>query len=94
MSKLDDLPNIGAVLAGRLRVAGIDSAEDLARLGDAAAFMRIRAELPDDACTHTRLALAGAVRGVRWHTLDKELRERLTAEAHGPTTAPAKSRRG
>jgi DNA transformation protein len=82
MSKLEDLPNIGGVLAGRLRDAGIATAEDLTRLGDTAAFKAIRASLPDDACTHTRLALAGAVRGVRWHSLDKALRAKLTDEAH------------
>ena len=82
MSKLEDIPNIGGVLARRLRKAGIATAEDLTRLGDAAAFARLRARLPDDACTHTRLALAGAVRGVRWHGLDKALREKLAEEAH------------
>lgn len=81
MSALQDLPNIGDVLASRLKDAGIASAEALLKLGDATAFAKIRAGLPDDACTHTRLALAGAVRGVRWHGLDKALREKLTAEA-------------
>jgi hypothetical protein len=37
MSRLEDLPNIGRVLAGRLRDAGIATAEDLTRLGDTAA---------------------------------------------------------
>jgi DNA transformation protein len=81
MSDLETLPNIGKVLAGRLRAAGIADAAALRTLGDGAAFLRIRADLPDDACTHTRLALAGAVRGVRWHALDKRLREKLAAEA-------------
>ncbi len=83
MSDLEDMPNIGKVLADRLRAAGIKDEAALLKLGDAAAFLRIRAELPDDACTHTRLALAGAVRGVRWHALDEELRKRLKEEAHG-----------
>jgi DNA transformation protein and related proteins len=52
----------------------------LLKIGDAAAFLRIRSGLPDAACSHTRLALAGAVRGVRWHSLDKALREALTRE--------------
>ena len=47
MSKLEDLPNIGSVLAGRLRDAGIDTAENLIRVGDTAAFKAIRASLPD-----------------------------------------------
>lgn len=69
------------MLANRLRAAGVDSAEALLALGDAAAFGRIRAGLPEDACTHTRLALAGAVRGVRWHSLDGTLRAALANEA-------------
>lgn len=81
MAALEDLPNIGVVLAGRLRAAGITDDAALVKLGDAAAFARIRADLPEDACTHTRLALAGAVRGVRWHSLDRALREKLAAEA-------------
>lgn len=82
MRTLEDMPNIGAVLAARLRAAGITGAAELLRLGDAAAFARLRTDLPDDACTHTRLALAGAVRGVRWHSLDKALRQKLAEEAH------------
>jgi DNA transformation protein and related proteins len=83
MSALEDMPNIGRVLADRLRAAGIKDEAALMTLGDGAAFLRIRAELPEDACTHTRLALAGAVRGVRWHSLDADLRQRLKDEAHG-----------
>ena len=82
MSDVRDLPNIGDVLAGRLRKIGITTEVELKTIGDAAAFRRLRADLPEDACTHTRLALAGAVRGVRWHSLDKALRAKLTAEAH------------
>jgi DNA transformation protein len=81
MSDLESLPNIGAVLADRLRHAGIPDSAALLKLGDTKAFASIRADLPEDACTHTRLALAGAVRGVRWHSLDKALREKLTEEA-------------
>ncbi len=81
MSALEELPNIGKVLAGRLRKGGVDTAEQLLKIGDAAAFKRIRHVLPDDACVSTRYALAGAVRGVRWHALDTELRKTLAAEA-------------
>jgi DNA transformation protein len=82
VSDLEALPNIGGVLAGRFRAAGIGTAEALVKLGDAKAFARIRVDLPEDACTHARLALAGAMRGVRWHGLDKSLREELAEEAH------------
>jgi DNA transformation protein len=81
MAATEALPNIGQVLSRRLLKAGIKTDAQLKALGDAEAFRRIRAELPDDACIHTRLALAGAVRGVRWHDLDAELRHRLVDEA-------------
>jgi DNA transformation protein len=82
MAALEELPNIGTVLAARLRAAGIGDAAALIDLGDAAAFARLRTDLPEDACTHTRLALAGAVRGVRWHSLEQALRRKLTEDAH------------
>lgn len=75
---LEDLPNIGPVLAERLRRAGIMTAEQLLALGDAEAFGRLILVSPEDACTHTRLALAGAARGIRWHSLPDELRRELT----------------
>lgn len=81
MSAVETLPNIGKVLGERLRRAGIETDTALRKLGDARAFRALRAELPDDACVHTRLALAGAVRGVRWHDLDEELRKTLADEA-------------
>ena len=77
-ARLEHMPNIGKVLASRLQRAGVETPEQLLQLGDAAAFHRIWAELPDDACTHTRLALAGAVRGIRWHSLAPALRAELT----------------
>lgn len=83
MSDLETLPNIGKVLAARLQAAGIGSSAELRRIGDAAAFRRLRTVLPDDACVSTRLALAGAVRGVRWHDLEPALRQKLAAEARG-----------
>jgi len=43
MSDLQDLPNIGDVLAGRLKAAGIANAEALLKLGDTKAFAKIRA---------------------------------------------------
>jgi DNA transformation protein len=75
---LETLPNIGKVLAGRLMAAGIKDAESFLALGDDAAFARLVAAFPAEACTHTRLALAGAVRNVRWHGLDPALRKELT----------------
>ena len=81
-SRLEDLPNIGPVLADRLRRAGIMTAAQFAELGDAAAFGQLVATYPEEACTHTRLALAGAARGVRWHGLPEVVRRELTDGLH------------
>ena len=75
---IEDTVNIGKELGQRLRAVGVETHEELMRLGDNAAFGKLTARFAEDACTHTRLALAGAVRGVRWHGLDKELRAELT----------------
>ncbi|HEY4199438.1 MAG TPA: TfoX/Sxy family DNA transformation protein [Devosiaceae bacterium] len=77
MTRLQGLPNIGPVLAQRLEKAGIASAEEFLALGDEAAFARLVALYPEDACTHTRLALAGAARNTRWMALDRQLRQSL-----------------
>ena len=79
MSDIETTPNIGKVLGGRLRHVGIATREDLEQLGDTAAFAKLVQTYPEDACTHTRLALAGAVRGIRWHDLDESLRKELAA---------------
>ncbi|MGD0272538.1 MAG: TfoX/Sxy family protein [Gaiellaceae bacterium] len=69
MTELETLPNVGSVLAGCLRGAGIESPEELRALGAERAFERLRAVLPDDACLSKLYALAGAIEGVRWHDL-------------------------
>jgi DNA transformation protein len=81
---LETLPNIGTVLAGRLRAAGIADAESFRTLGDEEAFVRLIRAFPEDACSHTRLALAGAARNVRWHGLDPALRSHLVKGLRAP----------
>jgi DNA transformation protein len=61
--------NIGPVLADRLSAIGITTLEDLQAAGDSAIFGQLSTRFPEEACVHTRLALAGAVRGIRWHHL-------------------------
>ncbi|MEO6394512.1 MAG: TfoX/Sxy family DNA transformation protein [Devosia sp.] len=78
MAEIEETPNIGAVLGKRLRKVGIDTREKLEAMGYADAFLRLCAEFPEDACVHTRLALAGAVRGIRWHDLPQKLQAEVT----------------
>ena len=78
MAAIEETANIGKVLGSRLRTVGIDTREKLESLGDADAFVRLCAEFPEDACVHTRLALAGAVRGIRWHDLPRAVQAQVT----------------
>lgn len=75
---VEDLPNIGKALGKRLRKVGIETAEDFERGGDAEAFLKLCAEFPEDACVHTRLALAGAARKIRWPDLPQDVQAEVT----------------
>lgn len=79
MSDLTTLPNIGEKLAHELERVGITSARQLVAVGSVAAAVRITRGR-----AHTGYnmlyALEGAVRGVRWHSLRKEDRNRVRAE--------------
>lgn len=83
MDSLQQLPNIGAVLADRLRRAGVGDAGELRRLGSGRAFEKIRPELPEDAATHTLLALEGALRGMRWTAIPQTERDTLVNRVLG-----------
>jgi len=68
---LSDMKNIGKNLAEDLIRAGIKTPEDLVELGS------IEAALKLDACANKLYALEGAILDVRWHSIDKEHRDRL-----------------
>ncbi len=79
MESLEKLPNIGAILADRLRGAGVSDAAELRRLGAEAAFAKISEELPEDARSHTLFALEGAIRGTRWTSIPQDERATLAS---------------
>lgn len=76
MEDLASLPNIGEVLAKKLRGIGITGYDDLASMGSIEAVLRI-GESEVSACYNMLYALEGAIRGVRWHALPKEERRKL-----------------
>jgi DNA transformation protein len=77
---VESAPNIGRELGRRLRAVGIETRAALEQVGDATAFFRLAERFPEDGCSHTRLALAGAVRGVRWTELPASERDPLIQE--------------
>ena len=74
---LTDLPNIGPVLAERLRAAGVETPEQLREIGAEEAFLRLRASSDPTACLHALEALAGAAEGVRKSALPPERKAEL-----------------
>lgn len=76
MDDLTRLPNIGQVLAEKLKAIGITSHGDLVSAGSLQVFLRIK-ERDVSACYNMLYAIEGAIRGVRWHDLPKEERKRL-----------------
>lgn len=79
MSRLEELPNLGAVMARKLKTAGIEAPEQLRAMGARQAWRQIRALADPLICLSALQALEGAVRGVRWHDLPPEVRQDLKA---------------
>ncbi|RGX57018.1 competence protein TfoX [Anaerotruncus sp. AF02-27] len=76
MGELAKLPNIGKTLEQQLLDAGIDSPDELRRVGSREAWLRIQAFDPS-ACLHRLSALEGAIRGVRKAELDEGVKAQL-----------------
>ena len=77
--ELTDLPNIGPVLADHLRRVGIETPEELRRVGACEAFLRIRTQVDDGACLHELTALEGAAEGIAKRELPPEKKAELKA---------------
>jgi len=75
---LQALPNIGDEVASRLREVGITTPDGLRRLGSVQAAVRMAAaRSADPPCRSMLSGLEGAIRGVRWHAIPKDERDRL-----------------
>ena len=73
---LSDLLNLGPTSAGWLRDVGIESRDDLERLGSVEAFLRVDASR-EGVSLNLLYALEGALRDVRWDRLPPEVRADL-----------------
>jgi DNA transformation protein len=78
MTKLSELPNVGAVMEKRLAAVGIYDAEALKQVGSREAFERLLA-YEGDTCFSSLCSLEGAVQNVRWHSLRDERKKELKA---------------
>ncbi|WP_221630912.1 TfoX/Sxy family DNA transformation protein [Listeria booriae] len=71
---LEEMPNIGDVLATRLRAAGIETPQELKRYGACLAFEKGLLSYPD-ACVNMLFALEGAIQNIRWHQLSSSTKK-------------------
>ena len=78
MGELSNLPNIGKVVEEQLMQVGVDSAEELKRIGAREAWLRIQ-QIDESACIHRLMALEGAIRGVKKSMLPDEVKADLKA---------------
>ena len=78
MGELTSLPNIGEKLEKHLNNVGISTYEQLKEIGSKEAWRRIL-ETDSSACIMRLSALEGAVRGIRWHNLDDDVKADLKA---------------
>ncbi|WP_042352842.1 TfoX/Sxy family protein [Bacillus massiliigorillae] len=68
MTALQELPNIGKVVASQLNEVGIHTSEELTEVGSKEAFTRIK-KIDSSACINRLYGLEGAIQGIRWHNL-------------------------
>lgn len=68
---LNDMKNIGKSLADSLINVGINTPEELVKVGSIEAAIRL------DACANKLYALEGAILDVRWHSIDKKHQSEL-----------------
>jgi len=76
LEKLSKMPNIGATLEKKLIEVGINTPEELRKLGSSDAFIKIKFA-DNTACYNMLCALEGAIQGVRWHNLSEDTKKDL-----------------
>lgn len=76
MGELSKLPNIGKTVEQQLIQAGINSADELKKVGAKEAWLRIQ-KMDESACIHRLLALEGAILGVKKTMLSDEVKADL-----------------
>lgn len=76
MGELSTLPNIGKAVEQQLNEVGIETVKQLIEIGSKQAWIRIK-RIDDSACINRLYALEGAIQGIRWHNLSKEIKGEL-----------------
>lgn len=76
MGQLCKLPNIGDKLEAQLNEVGVETVEQLKKVGSKQAWLNIKA-IDNSACVNRLCAIEGAIQGIRWHNLSNEVKNEL-----------------
>ena len=76
MGELSKLPNIGKVLEKQLNEVGINSIEELKKIGSKKVWIKIK-NIDKSACLNRLCALEGAIRNTIWHDLEDSIKNDL-----------------
>ncbi len=79
MSDLTGLKNIGEWSAGWLAVVGIETVDDLERIGPLDCLRRVKRAFPDETTLVLLYALQGTLLDLPWTELPDDLKRRLVA---------------
>lgn len=77
--ELDELPNIGKILADKLKTVGIVNYNELKAVGSENAIIKIATLEDHGVCINMLYALEGAIQRIRWHNLDNARKQELKA---------------
>jgi len=69
------MPNIGKVIERQLKEAGIETPEQLRKIGAKKALLRIRQKSDPGACVRVLYGLQGAIDGVKDSALDRKTKQ-------------------
>lgn len=76
MERLTDIPNIGKEMEKQLNSIGIFSLTDLKKKGSRQVWLDIQ-KIDSSACLNRLYGLEGAIRNIRWHNLDTDVKKEL-----------------
>ena len=88
VSDLESLKNIGPRSAVWLSAVGVETADDLERLGPVEAWRRAKVAVPDEVTIVLLYALQAALLDLHWTELPVDLKRRVAAEATSSRRAP------
>jgi len=82
MGELTSLMNIGKEIKEKLRAVGINTADELRKIGSREAFFRLKMQYPNVCLVHL-YTLEGAILGIPYNQLPEEMKRDLKEYGDG-----------